>query len=85
MADFARKILKPLGEIVEPRPTLGAEDFAFYAQKTPGLFVLLGIRNEKKGIVYPHHHPKFNVDESILWKGSAIYALLAYEYLEGER
>ncbi len=85
LADFARKILKPLGEIVEPRPTLGAEDFAFYAQKIPGLFVLLGIRNEKRGIVYPHHHPKFNVDESVLWKGSAIYALLAYEYLEGER
>jgi len=85
LADFARRILKPLGEIVEPRPTLGAEDFAFYTQKTPGLFVLLGIRNEEKGIIYPHHHPKFNVDESVLWKGSAIYALLAYKYLEEER
>ncbi|NJE08127.1 amidohydrolase [Thermococcus sp. M39] len=85
LADFARRALKPLGEIVEPRPTLGAEDFAFYTQKTPGLFVLLGIRNEEKGIIYPHHHPKFNVDESVLWKGSAIYALLAYEYLEGAR
>jgi len=48
------------------------------------LFILLGVRNEEKGIVYPHHHPKFNVDEDVLWKGSAIYALLALRYL-GEK
>ena len=82
LAEFAKAVLKPLGEIVEPKPTLGAEDFAFYTQKSPGLFIFLGIRDEEKGIVYPHHHPKFNVDESVLWKGSAIYALLAYRYLE---
>ncbi|GAB6102551.1 amidohydrolase [Thermococcus atlanticus] len=85
LAEFAREALKPLGRIVEPEPTLGAEDFAFYTQKTPGVFIFLGIRNEEKGIIYPHHHPKFDVDESVLWKGSATYALLAYRYLEGSK
>ncbi len=85
LAEFAREALKPLGSIVEPQPTMGAEDFSLYLKKAPGLFVLLGIRNEEKGIIYPHHHPKFNVDESVLWKGSAIYALLAYRYLEGSK
>ncbi|MFA4701216.1 carboxypeptidase CpsA [Pyrococcus kukulkanii] len=82
LAEFARRVLSPLGEIVEPKPSLGAEDFAFYMTKAPGLFVLLGIRNEEKGIVYPHHHPKFDVDEAVLWKGAAIHSLLAIEYLK---
>jgi len=81
LARIARETLKPLGKIVEPKPTMGAEDFAFYTKKAPGLFVLLGIRNEKKGIIYPHHHPKFDVDEDVLWMGTAIYALLAYKLL----
>ncbi len=81
LARFAREVLKELGEVVEPEPTMGAEDFAFYTKKAPGLFILLGIRNEKKGIVYPHHHPRFNVDEEVLWMGSAIHSILAYKYL----
>ena len=76
LADFARDVLKPAGEIVKPKLTFGSEDFAFYSQKVPGLFILLGT-----GGVYQHHHPRFNVDESVLYKGSAIHALLAYSYL----
>ncbi|EHR78170.1 peptidase M20 [Thermococcus litoralis DSM 5473] len=83
LAKFAKDVLSDIGKVVEPRPTMGAEDFAFYTTKSPGLFILLGIRNEEKGIIYPHHHPKFNVDEDVLWIGSAIYSLLAYKYLEG--
>ena len=83
LAKFARETLKEIGKIQVPRPTLGAEDFSFYTRIAPGLFVLLGIRNSKKGIIYPHHHPRFNVDEDVLWMGSAIHSLLAYKFLEG--
>jgi len=82
LADYARTVLKPLGKIVYPRPTMGAEDFSFYTERTKGLFILLGIRNENKGIKYPHHHPKFDVDEDILWMGSAIHAILGFKYSE---
>jgi len=82
LAEFAKTILKNVGRIEEPKPTMGAEDFAFYTKKAPGLFIFLGIRNEQKGVIYPHHHPKFNVDEDVLWLGSAIYSLLACKYLE---
>jgi amidohydrolase len=82
LARFAREALRPLGDIVEPEPTMGAEDFSFYTKKAPGLYIVLGIRNEQKGIVYPHHHPKFDVDEEVLWMGSAIHALLAYRFLK---
>lgn len=80
LAEYARGVLSEIGEIVEPKPTMGAEDFACYLQKVPGVFIFLGTKNEEKGIIYPHHHPKFNVDESVLWKGAAIYSLLAYKF-----
>jgi len=81
LADFAMEVAKDLGAVEEAEMTMGAEDFAFYLQKVKGAFLFLGIRNERKGITYPHHHPKFNVDEEVLWKGTALYALLAYRYL----
>ena len=55
---------------------MGGEDFAFYTQKTKGAFLLLGIENKEKNIVAPHHHPQFDIDEEVLWKGTAAYTLL---------
>jgi len=60
--------------------TMGGEDFAFYTNKVKGAFIFLGTYNEEKGITAPHHHPQFDVDESILWKGTAVYALLGLLY-----
>jgi amidohydrolase len=59
-------------------PSMGGEDFAFYTQKTKGVFLTLGIQNKEKGITAPHHHPRFQVDEEILWKGTALYSILAF-------
>lgn len=59
-------------------PSMGGEDFAFYVQKTKGIFLVLGILNEEKGITAPHHHPKFQVDEAVLWKGTALYSILGF-------
>ncbi|MHA1953875.1 MAG: M20 metallopeptidase family protein [Candidatus Heimdallarchaeaceae archaeon] len=72
------EILKPLDEVIEADLTMGGEDFAFYLNKTKGAFICLGLYNEEKGIIHPHHHPKFDIDEVILWKGAAIYSLLAF-------
>ena len=69
-------ILQNLGQIVKMDQTMVGEDFSFYLQKVKGAFLTLGINNEQKGIVYPHHHPKFNIDESILWRGAALYTIL---------
>ncbi|MCS7112313.1 MAG: amidohydrolase [Ignisphaera sp.] len=80
LAEFVMNIAKELGEAKEAPMTMGAEDFAYYLQKIPGVLILLGVRNEDKGIVYPHHHSKFDVDEEVLWKGTALYALLAYSH-----
>lgn len=70
------EILKDLEDVQVMDQSMVGEDFSFYLQETKGAFLTLGIHNESKGIIYPHHHPKFQVDESILWKGTAVYSIL---------
>ena len=50
-----------------------AEDFAFYQQRVPGVFLYLGSRNEEKGYTYPLHSNKFQFDEAILLTGVQLY------------
>jgi len=76
--DELSNILVGLDTLVEMEPTMGGEDFAFYLNEIRGAFIALGIYNEEKGIIYPHHHPEFDIDEAILWKGTALYAFLGF-------
>ena len=79
MASLAKRVAQKLELKVEEVPkSMGSEDFAFYLQKVPGAFIALGIKNEEKGIIYPHHHPKFNVDEEVLPLGTALEVGLAF-------
>ncbi|MDN5331927.1 MAG: hypothetical protein PWP45_1152 [Tepidanaerobacteraceae bacterium] len=52
--------------VIDAEPVMGGEDFAYYLQKVPGTFAFVGARNEEKGVVYPHHHPEFDIDEEAL-------------------
>jgi amidohydrolase len=61
--------------LVEMKPIMGGEDFAYYLQKVPGCFFFVGAGNEDKGAVHPHHHPRFDIDEDALSVG--VEALLA--------
>ncbi len=54
------------GVLLPTRPTMGGEDFSAFLQKAPGVFAFVGAGNADAQIVYPHHHPRFNVDESSL-------------------
>lgn len=78
VVDQVMTILQELDEVQIMGQTMIAEDFSFYLQKTKGAFLTLGTFNKDKNIIHPHHHPQFQVDESILWKGAAAYALLGF-------
>lgn len=64
------------------RITMGAEDFAFYQKKVPGTFFFIGSTNVEKGLVYGHHHPRFDFDEEALPRGAALMAQAALELLK---
>lgn len=65
-------------------PVTGGEDFAFYQQKVPGLFIALG--GMPKGgdpkTAPSHHTPDFFIDESGLKLGVQAMANLAIDYME---
>ncbi|QAY68499.1 amidohydrolase [Paenibacillus protaetiae] len=62
-------------------PSLAGEDFALYAQQVPSAFLFLGVRNEAEGIVYPLHHPQFDLDERVLVPGAKLHVQFALEAL----
>jgi len=64
--------------------TMGAEDMSEFLNRVPGCFFFLGSANTDHGPVYPHHNPRFDIDESILPDGVAILAGAVLRYLNGE-
>lgn len=59
--------------VVKLEPSMGGEDFSAYLRKAPGCFIKLGTGNENIYTCYPHHHPKFDVDESALICGVELF------------
>jgi amidohydrolase len=61
--------------------TMGGEDFSSFLARVPGVFIAVGSRNEGKGLVHEHHHPRFDVDEESLRIGAEILLRTALNYL----
>lgn len=62
--------------------TTAAEDFSYYLNGgKPGIFAFIGCRNPDIGADFPHHHSCFNIDESVLKNGAALYAQYALDFL----
>lgn len=53
-------------------PSLGVEDFSYFAQEAPAAFFNLGCRNEEKGIIHQAHYGLFDIDEDCLAIGVAL-------------
>lgn len=53
--------------------TMGGEDMSFFLQEKPGCYFFLGSANPDKGLAYPHHHPRFDFDETALGIGVEIF------------
>lgn len=64
------------------QPVTGAEDFALYLEKVPGVFVFLGGGNKEKGLMSAQHHGTFDIDEDALQAGAALYAQYAVDFLD---
>jgi amidohydrolase len=62
----------------------GSEDFSYYAQKVPGLFLWLGgMSKDKVGQnCAPHHTPDFSIDDSAFKTGMVTLSNLVLDYME---
>ncbi|MHB1419915.1 MAG: M20 metallopeptidase family protein [Bacillota bacterium] len=65
------------------RPSMGGEDFAFFAQKVPGAYFYLGV-GKKDQVMHPWHHSRFDLEETALPVGAAVMAWAARSFLSGK-
>jgi len=62
----------PVG-IVPECQTMGGEDMSFFLQAVPGCYFFLGSANSDKNLAYPHHHPRFDFDETAMGMGVEMF------------
>ncbi len=65
-------------------PTMGAEDFAYFAQRVPGILIRLGVRNEAIGAVHYVHSARFRLDEAAIPVGISTLVAFARGITQGE-
>ena len=71
--------------VVSPMVT-GSEDFSYYANEAPGLFVFLGVTPmARMGKAAPNHAPGFIIDDAALLTGVRTLSMLASDYLQQAR
>lgn len=77
IADLVRSVAANVVEtpagIVPECQTMGGEDMSFFLQQVPGCYFFLGSANLSQNLAYPHHHPRFDFDETALSMGVEIF------------
>ena len=59
-----------------------AEDFAYFAKEIPSCFYFIGGKTADADICYPLHSAKFNPDEKVLAKGTALIVAITKKLLQ---
>ena len=64
--------------VAEVPKLMGAEDFSFFAERVPACFFTIG-SNGGPDSAWPHHHARFDIDESALQTGVRMMTALALD------
>jgi len=81
MAEVVRRCaIQVVGEekTIEPEPTMGGEDMAFYIEKSKGCFFFLGVGREGGATI---HTPTFDFNEAVLLTGMETFCRVAVDLL----
>lgn len=68
------------GKAVELPLSLGGEDFSAFTDIVPGTYIWIGAGNQELGYDYPHHHPKFAMDEDSFLIGVKMFVAVAANF-----
>lgn len=79
----ARKILPEESIHISTEESMGGEDAGFFYQKVPGCFFrLYSALPFSDGEIYPGHSSRFVLDDSVLYRGTALFLQNAIDYLK---
>jgi amidohydrolase len=76
--------LLPEAEMATNYCTMGSEDMAFMMQDIPGCYYFVGSADPARNLNFPHHHPKFDIDERALPLAAGLIAAAAASLLKSE-
>jgi amidohydrolase len=62
--------------------TTGSDDMGYFLQTVPGCYFIVGAHNPAESAKYPHHHPRFNIDEDAMPIAAEVLVRAALEYLK---
>jgi amidohydrolase len=84
MTAMVRSIALSMGNspaaVVQDCQTMGAEDMSYFLQELPGCYFFLGSANVDQALAYPHHHPRFDFDETALMIGVEMFVRCVESY-----
>jgi len=66
------------------QPLMGSEDISFFLQKAPGCYWIFATQPLGSKI-YPNHNPRFELDDSLLYMGSALMAQTTLSWLRSSK
>lgn len=75
------KILGTKNVIINPEPSMLAEDFSYYAQRIPGAIFNLGCRSAFDEYFHNLHSNRFTIDEACIGIGMEIMSQCALDFL----
>ena len=84
ITDLVRGVaIRLLGEdeVLENEPTTGGDDMAYFQQKVPGCYFIVGGASKGPEPFGPHHSVVFDFDEEALKVGLKVMCGAALEYL----
>ncbi len=83
MHPIVKKFAGPLN-VVEYLPRTASEDFSFFSQEIPGLYIHYGTAPTDKPLSdsKPNHHPQFQVDESAIKFATRLECIMIYNGLK---
>jgi len=79
-----RPTIAGAARLVEEKPHMGGEDFAFFAREVPGLYYFLGVSDLSKGTPAMIHTPFFSPEESSIPVALRVSTALLLGWLEAE-
>ena len=77
MADYVAKVAKatvgPDRYFNVPRPSMGGEDFAYYLEKIPGCFFLVGVEPQDVETYPTLHSDRYNFTDAAMGVGMRMF------------
>jgi amidohydrolase len=81
VAELVTEALRDVAELADLAPLMGGDDVSAYLAEVPGCYFFVGAGSEEAGAVWPHHHPRFRIDERALGIGVRAHVATALRAL----